>query len=241
MKTPVYRLMSDGQNDHLRSLLVTLEAPLGVSWEFRQGNGPDGLTYLCGLPASRLLESHTVIAAPVLFPARYLDLPVYFSDIITRSGQEAEWDNRPGATWAYNERGSFSGWVAVVDGLHRRGVDLARFVWVETGSHLRSLAMVGDKHADLCGIDSMVWDVETSARPRLAQQLTVVASFGPWPMPPLMASRRLDANLLRDLSEAIASTRIENGLISRWAVVDDRHLDPIIGVVQSLTERSLLP
>jgi ABC-type phosphate/phosphonate transport system substrate-binding protein len=166
---------------------------------------------------------------------------VYFSDIITRSGQEADWDNQGGSTWAYNERGSFSGWVAVVDDLRRRGLDLARVVWVETGSHLRSMAMVGDKHADLCGIDSMVWEIETYARPQLAQQLTVVASLGPWPMPPLMASRQLDARLLSDLSEAIASAQVENGLISRWDVVDDRHLDPIIRVVQSLTERSLLP
>lgn len=55
MRIPVYRLMSAGQNDLLRSALLPIERLLGVSWDYRDGTGPDGLSYLCGLPASKLL------------------------------------------------------------------------------------------------------------------------------------------------------------------------------------------
>lgn len=243
MKIPVRRLMSAIQNELLESALRPLAALLGVDWDFINGEGPDGLVYLCGLPASRLLETHTVVGAPVLRDGRYLDRPVYFTDVVAaRNGGQSSWESRSGAVWAFNHRDSFSGWVAVLDGLHRRDVDPATFRWVETGSHANSLKLLGEGRADLSGVDSMIWDREVRTGGSAVEQIIGVDSFGPWPMPPLMAARQLGVKFLSELKQALLQTTSDNhsSPIARWAIVDDSHLDPIIEVTRTLTNRSFI-
>jgi ABC-type phosphate/phosphonate transport system substrate-binding protein len=74
--------------------------------------------------------------------------------------------------------------------------------------------------------------------------MVTIASFGPWPMPPLMASTSLAAEFVSELSQALTVLTNNDavfGLMARWAEVDDHHLDPMIGFVQTLHDPSLFP
>lgn len=244
MKIPVRRLMSAFQNEFVESALRPLAALLGVDWDFVKGEESDGLVYLCGLPASRLLQTHAVVGAPVLSDGRYLDQPVYFTDVLAaRNGGQSRWESPSGAVWAYNGQDSFSGWVAVLDGLRRRGIDPAAFRWVETGSHANSLKLLVEGRADLSGVDSMIWDHQLQVGGSGVDQIINVDSFGPWPMPPLMAARTLGVEFLNQLKQAMReATRHDHpGPIARWAIVDDSHLDPIIEVTRTLRDRTSIP
>lgn len=239
MKIPVYRLMSAAQNELVELALNSLAPVLGVSWEFPKGTGSEGLIYLCGLPASRLLDSHTVVGAPVLRETRYGDQPAYFTDVLVRNDRGSLRESPTGSIWAYNDRDSFSGWVAVLDGLQGRDIDPAAFRWVPTGSHANSLKLLLGGKADVTGVDSMIWDHERRSGKASYNQINAIDSFGPWPMPPLMASRDLGVGFLSELSGALplASDHDVTGLIARWAAVDDSHLDPIVDAARSLRNR----
>jgi phosphonate transport system substrate-binding protein len=240
MNIPVYRLMSEAQNRLLRDMLDEVGSRVGINWDYRSGLGADGLSYLCGLPALDLLGTHSPLSAPVLSPPRYRGLPCYFTDVITRASDRRPLAARTNGSWAYNERGSFSGWVAVVNGLDSRSIDRATFDWIQSETHGQSLEMVRSGKADLCGVDSMIWDLATTGGSELSAGLAVVESFGPWPIPPLMASNEIDRELVARLAEGIGTHRPSNPLVARWTLLDDSHLDPIGKVVQDLRERSLL-
>ncbi|HEY7565395.1 MAG TPA: PhnD/SsuA/transferrin family substrate-binding protein [Acidimicrobiia bacterium] len=238
MKIPVYRLMSGVQNALLSAMLDDVGERIGVAWDYRTGLGDDGLAYLCGLPALDLLGTHAPLAGPVLSSARYGGQPCYFADVLVRRDDRRGLGERTGGTWAFNERGSFSGWVAVMAGLESRSIHRTIFDWVESGSHARSIEMVGSGAADLCGIDSHICDLATADELRGMQ---VIDSFGPWPVPPLLVSRTLDKGVVHLLREAIGKVRSANARVAGWALIEDSHLDPIASVVRILRERSVLP
>src|SRR5262249_33209451 len=69
--------------------------------------------FICGLPYVRKTEWLELLAAPVMRAARYQGRPIYFSDVVVRHDSPARcFADLHGATWAYSEPGSFSGYAA---------------------------------------------------------------------------------------------------------------------------------
>ena len=210
MSLTVSARLSPQQNDLFRAKLKALD--LTHTWT----DGPDvDLLYLCGLPASRLLDRYEPIAAAVLPGPRYREKAWYFIDVVGREGESA--DKR----WAFNEETSFSGWLAVQHQFRVEGRSPTEVEWIRTGSHLASLEAVRSGAADRAGIDSMIIDLE----PALLEGLAVVSTWGPWPSPPVMADRHLDPELRERLRDVFGSPAGGS-----WLPLDDGHLAPIIAV-----------
>jgi phosphonate transport system substrate-binding protein len=167
------------------------------------------VAFTCGLPYVRLVagqpEALTLLGAPVLPGERCQGRPIYFSDFVVSA--VAPWqslDELRGATFAYNEAESLSGYVLPLAHLLALGETAAFFgQWLRTGSHAASLDWVERGQADVAAIDSVVLAMELRQRPERAERLRVVASAGPLAMPPVVAAGRLPAGVARRLSAAL--------------------------------------
>lgn len=220
------RFVDDGDWTDRREALLNGDAELGL-W--------------CGLPyaleADRPDPRVALVAAPVMAATRYADAPVYFSDVIVR--REAPFrhlDDLQGATWAYNEPSSHSGYWITRYELARRGLAAPHFGRVvEAGAHLTAIELVRTGAVDASAIDSTVLDLALTAEPALADDLRVIETWGPSPMPPLVASTRVPAAQRQALAGAIAQMHhhpagrqaLAAGLVSRFAPVSDADYDPV--------------
>jgi hypothetical protein len=127
-----------------------------------------------------------LLAAPVMRGGRYGLGPVYFSDVVVRAGHAARtFDDLAGARFAFNERTSHSGYGVVRHALAERGYTTGFFSsMVESGAHQRSLRLITGGEVDASAIDSTVLETEFLRTPKLRQQLKVVSTLGPSPIPP---------------------------------------------------------
>jgi len=114
---PLYQLVTDAVAEELGRPTRLVN---GTSLDqVRQGDVH--FAFLCGLPYIRLRREDPslvdAIAAPVVSDIRYGGLPIYFSDVIVPSDSPAgSWGALRGASWAYNEADSHSGYLVT---LHR--------------------------------------------------------------------------------------------------------------------------
>ncbi len=155
------------------------------------------VAFICGLALFRL-ERKTpgrwlAQRAPVMRAERYVDQPIYFSDVIVRAESAAQsFDDLAGSTLCYNDPGSNSGYNTlrarlIADG-HTHGF-FGRVI--QSGSHVRSIALVAAGDADCSAVDSLVLEQELRAKPELAAQLRIIELLGPTPSPPIGVARRL--------------------------------------------------
>jgi phosphonate transport system substrate-binding protein len=214
------------------------------------GSGQIEAAFGCGLPyvwkAAEPSPSVRLMAAPVLPGDRYGDQPIYFSDVIVRRESRYETLNDlRGATFAYNQSVSFSGYVLPLYHLMRLGQANGFFgKTVATGSHAASMDWVESGRAEAAAIDSLVFEMETAQRPERAEVFRVVESLGPAGMPPAMASTRLSADaheqLTRALVEMLTTARgqaiLRQGGVRRFAPVTDRNYDDIRRMLRALQE-----
>lgn len=163
--------------------------------------------------------------------------PTYSSDLLVPAASRFQsFADLRGATWAYNEPGSFSGYAIVLAHLARLGLGLGYFGRsVESGAHLESLRLLAAGAADVAAIDSTVLDLALRDRPELAGRVRRVATLGPHPAPPLAAARslpapvraRLRAALLAMHEDAEGRAILDSGLIDRFAPVTDADYDAV--------------
>ena len=122
---------------------------------------------LCGLAyvreSNRQDKLIELLVAPVRRHPRYHAKPVYYSDVIVRTDTSFHsFEDLRGRTWAYNERGSHSGFNIVRYHLAMRGLDQNFFRRiVESGSHRNSLQMILQGSIDTAAIDSSVLTSKT--------------------------------------------------------------------------------
>ncbi len=223
LKVSTGALLSESQNRLFRDRLDHACRLVGIDQAPTDRAEQADIAYLCGLPATGLLGTHSPLVAPVLPAPRYRGRPWYFVDVVARDSGASLGSGR----WAYNETFSFSGWVALRHGLRLEHLDPDQLDWVATGSHAASLSAVRHGEADLAGIDSMIAELA----PELLADLVVIASWGPWPTPPVMVSRELDAKVVSDLEAAFVGT---DGNVL-WVPIGSDHLDPIAAIRSSST------
>src|SRR5436190_7389497 len=169
--------------------------------------------------------------------ARYEGRPVYFSDVVVRRDSSFQsFADLRGASWAYNEPGSQSGYNLIRCHLARLGERAGYFGRVvEAGAHQASLQMVLSGAVDASAIDSIVLELELKLRPDLAPLLWVVETLGPSPIPPAVVSTRVPTPIRRSLRQVLlemdqneAGRRIlRAGIVARFVETADAAYDPI--------------
>jgi phosphonate transport system substrate-binding protein len=231
--------------DHLsRHAGLAVRFDDGGHWMARRDaflRGDVDLALLCGLPyaleADRPQPRVSLLAAPVMAAARYADAPVYFSDVVVRHDAPFRClADLAGATWAYNEPSSHSGYCLTRYELARSGLPAPHFGRVvESGSHMASLARLLKGAVDATAIDSTVLELACAAAPGLEAQVRVIQTWGLSAMPPFLASAHVPAATRHALTEALLAMHqspagraaLATGLVSRFAPVTDGDYDAI--------------
>jgi len=202
----------------------------------------DDVCFVCSVPYLLFADAGRidmeVVAAPVLRGDRYGGRPIYFSDVIvsTASPQRSFADLR-GATWAYNEPFSHSGYMTVLHHLATLGEDRSYFAsMVEAGFHQEAIRMVADGRIDAAAIDSQVLDIELRAHPELAAAVRRIGAIGPSTIQPVVVSRsRLTDAERHAVTEALigvaddptARDLLDAALVERFVPVTARSYDDI--------------
>ena len=225
-------------------LSLPVEACLDIPWQQREDlldEGQIDLCWICGLPYVQKADVNPsrikLLAAPVMSAARYLNSPIYFSDVVVRRDSTYQHlaDLR-GARWAYNEPGSQSGYNVVRYALAMLGERDGFFgPVVESGAHQTSLQMILNGQIDGSAIDSTVLEQELRNDPSIASQIRVIDTFGPSPIPPLVTALEMnDETRLRVLdsltgmeTDAHGREILAKASLVRFIAVSDKDYDPI--------------
>jgi phosphonate transport system substrate-binding protein len=230
---------------YLSELLpVTVEFRHDIPWQeaYRLvGEGKMDLAWICGMPYVRLVDRPNppvrLLAAPVMAGARYEDRPVYFSDVVVRRDSPFQtFADLRGASWAYNEPGSQSGYHITRYRLATMGEGWSFFGrLVGTGAHRRSLRMVMSGEIDASAIDSTVLEWVLAEQPEIGEAIRIIDTLGPSPIPPWVASQETAAQHGETLREILMEMHhsaggkqaLGIGGLSRFAVVNDADYNPI--------------
>lgn len=247
---PVYQHVADAV---ARQLGVPAELVTGGSFEqFARGELDAG--FICGLPYVALTRRHPSpvepIAAPVLSGDRYAGRPVYFSDVIVRRGSDVRiFADLRGRSWAYNDRGSHSGYNLTRYHLVQLGETRGFFGRVvAAGFHQKAIRMVAAGEIDAAAIDSQVLSVELRDHPVLADTIRVIETLGPSTIQPLVVASRLPAEVKAAMREAVTAlgdapaTReiFARGLVERFVPVTDADYDDIRRMLATVEKAGFL-
>lgn len=197
------------------------------------------MAFICGLPFARyqriVAAQLEVLVAPVMAGGRYQNRPIYFADIIVNAASNLQnFDDLLGRKFCYNDRGSHSGYNLLRDRLIQQEYTKGFFQTVsQSGSHQASIQAVVNGLVDCAAIDSTVLEQALRDRPELDEYLRVITSIGPSPMPPVVASRRLGADLLELLRQTLLTpdaelqAAMQEAGIRGYTVVDAYDYDAI--------------
>ena len=195
----------------------------------------DDVHFVCSLPYVELTRGGPspveVIAAPVLAGERYGGRPIYFSDVIVaRDAPFTSFTDLRGASWAYNEPQSHSGYGITRYTLVQMGETGGFFgSVVDAGFHQTSIRMVAEGRVDASAIDSQVLEVELRDHPELAERIRVIDSLGPSTIQPVTVAKRLPEELRDAIRKALLEMGdhpdgrrgLELGMVRRFVPADD--------------------
>jgi phosphonate transport system substrate-binding protein len=215
-----------------------------ITWQERErllDAGEIQVGWICGLPyvwKADQPEAHLeLLAAPVMQHPRYQNRPIYFSDVVVHHDSPFRtFADLRGASWAYNEPHSQSGYNITRYHLATLGERSGYFGQViGAGAHQVALQMVLKRQVDASAIDSTVLETELQCQPGLDQQLRIIGILGPSPIPPWIISRKVPQPLRQALREALVGmaqdpagqTILAAGQMARFAQVEDRDYDLI--------------
>lgn len=176
-----------------------------------------GLLHACHMKRSDW--PFTALAAPVMISERHGDKPQYFGDVIVSHRSHARsLEDLTGAVFAYNETTSLSGYRMLLNRLGSFG-QFERTV--ASGSHVESLSMVMSGAVDVAVIDSTVMDMMRVARLVRIDEVHAIESLGPYPMPPIVASRNVAPRRLAEIRGRFESLHLDESTratLAAWGV-----------------------
>jgi ABC-type phosphate/phosphonate transport system substrate-binding protein len=225
-------------------LEISTEYVTGIPWQERErlfDQGEIQVLWLCGLPyvhkADLVENSMELLAVPIPTGERYRARPVYFSDVgVRRNGPFRSFFDLRGAPWAYNEPRSHSSFNVVRAYLSQLGEKSGFFSAIfESGSHSASIEMILSRIVDGAAIDSTVLEWNAAQGAGLMDEIRVIETIGPSPIPPWVISRRVPRVLRARLRELLIGMEqdpegrviLERGRIARFVLAHDRDYDPI--------------
>lgn len=187
-------------------------------------------------------ESLDILAAPVISGSRYGGRPIYFSDVIVAADSPFNsFADLRGASWAYNDRRSQSGYGVTLNHLVHLGETNGFFgSVVRTGSHANSMRMVAAGDVEASAIDSHLFAVAMRDDPALASRLRVIDELGPSSIQPVVASTRLPADLRADIRRILlamaddprARAVLDFAFVERFVPARDADYDDIRGMLR---------
>lgn len=223
---------------------ITTKVIVDQPWRIREellDSGEIDIAWICGYPyikkVNRDFHPITLLAAPVMSAPRYQNRPIYFSDVIVheQSLYQSFKDLR-GASWAYNEPGSHSGYILTCYHLATMGGTSSYFGHiVEAGSHQNAIDLIVNRQVDASSIDSTVLEIELQRHPGLAKQIRVIETLGPSPIPPWVISQDVPPKIqdqirkiLLDMHrDPLGNEILKSGKLARFTRVFDKDYDPI--------------
>jgi len=224
-------------------------------WQDREvlfDRGDAHLAWLCGLAYVEKRDGGApleLLAAPVMDGSHYAGRPVYFSDVVVRTHSPfRSFTDLRGASWAYNNTGSHSGYNITRYYLAKLGEDSSFFGRaVESGAHQRSLALVLAGEIDASAIDSTVLLTELLLRPDIAGQIRIVERLGPSPIPPWAVRQDVPPGFVADLRRAFVEMHTDpagaallaSAQMLRFVPVQDGDYD-LIRQMRAIGERVVL-
>ncbi|MFQ5400574.1 MAG: phosphate/phosphite/phosphonate ABC transporter substrate-binding protein [Anaerolineae bacterium] len=203
--------------------------------------GQIDIGWICGLPYvvrfDQLDSNIELLAAPVMQAKRYQDRPIYFSDVVVRHDSPFKtFADLRGASWAYNEPGSQSGYNITRYHLAVLGETSGFFGRViGTGAHRLSLRLILKGKIDASAIDSTVLEWELHHHPEIGSQIRIIETLGPSPIPPLVVLKSVPQEIRQQLrrlllqmeKDAEGRAILAIGHLARFVAVQDRDYDPI--------------
>ena len=116
---------------------------------------------------------------PMFDDERNQGRPVYFCDVVVRNNAPIQaFSELEGASWAYNDSCSLSGYYSLLNKLAESGTDESFFDNVFcSGSHLNSIEAVLSGKADAAAIDSNVLRIRSARPPRRVARDRVLGSL----------------------------------------------------------------
>jgi len=228
---------------------IPLEFKLDVPWQDRLAMLDAGTlhaAWICGLPYIRRADQPeppiALLMAPVMRGERYQGRPIYFSDVVVRADSPYQrFEDLRGARWAFNERGSHSGYNVVCWRLAMHGLNGDYFgSVVGSGAHQRSLRMILDGEIDASAIDSTVLETELRNDPSLAARIRRIEALGPSPIPPWVVSRQLASDMREQVQQAFLTLHedahgrdlLAAGDYARFVAVTDQQYDRLREMTQ---------
>jgi ABC-type phosphate/phosphonate transport system substrate-binding protein len=162
------------------------------------------LSQTCGYPYRARLHGQVTLVGtpdydlPDVPPGHYYSVFVVRSHDTRRSLTEFD-----GASFAYNEDLSQSGWAAPQNHAARLGLTLAPTH--RSGGHQRSARAVADGIADIAALDAVTWALMQDFDP-VARQVRVIAQTDPTPVLPYITARDRDPGpIFAAIATAIAA------------------------------------
>ena len=215
-------------------------------------DGEIDLAFMCGYPFTAMNAvipgAGTAIAAPLLDDSRVIERPVYFGDVIVNTDSSlTEFAHLQQKRFAYNEVVSLSGYKMLEDYLlPSSGIDGFCSDMIESGSHQRSIEMVIAGDADYALIDSQALAVEAGNDPGINTRLRRIGQFGPHPMPPVVASRRMSLTDIDDIGTALSRIHLEQAVshclrraqVRRFVPVSSDFYVPIEDLIRNIRNAS---
>jgi phosphonate transport system substrate-binding protein len=215
-----------------------------IPWQEREqlfDAGEIHVNWICGLPyiwkADRVDAPIELLVAPVMQHVRYQSQPVYFSDVVVhRESNFHTFADLQGASWAYNEPHSHSGYNITRYQLARLGHLKGYFGRVvKAGAHQTALRMILQRQIDASAIDSTVLELELQHNPEVAAHLRVIDTWGPSPIPPWLILKTVPQDIRHRLRELLlymhqdpeGQAILAAGHMACFARVEDRDYDPI--------------
>lgn len=203
----------------------------------RLGFGPDRLTrdrdlwdiwqapdlllaQTCGYPYRARLHDHVTLVGTPDYGLPDCPPGYYRSALVARRNDPRQTlDDFDGASFAYNEALSQSGWAAPATHMADHGLTFGPLI--ATGAHRASALAVVDGHADLAALDAVTWAMIQRHDP-FASKLRELDRTPPTPGLPLITARGTDpaplfsatAAAISDLSPGDRATLLLRGLVA---------------------------
>jgi phosphonate transport system substrate-binding protein len=232
---------------------ISVSAVDDIDWRDRNELLDQGIAqigFICGLQYVQKVDVENseleLFVAPVMGAARYEGKPIYFSEVVVRKDSPIQsLAELRGRAWAYNEPTSHSGCNLLRYHLSMLGHGASYFgSFIESGSHQASLQLIMEGEIDAAAIDSTVLELELSLRPEIAQEIRVIETLGPSPMPPAVISNRVPVEIRQAICDALLIMHKDGegaGILSetaaaRFVKVRDGDYDAIRWMAQKTEE-----